>query len=68
MTLSGTYNSPLSEEDGISVIKHAFSKGITFFDTADAYGPYSNEILIGKVNDTNFSFTSSRSQMFLFLT
>uniref|UniRef100_A0A2N9EEB0 NADP-dependent oxidoreductase domain-containing protein n=1 Tax=Fagus sylvatica TaxID=28930 RepID=A0A2N9EEB0_FAGSY len=36
------------EEDGISVIKHAFSKGITFFDTADAYGPYSNEILIGK--------------------
>ncbi|GMY23096.1 probable aldo-keto reductase 1 isoform X3 [Fagus crenata] len=48
MTLSGTYNSPLSEEDGISVIKHAFSKGITFFDTADAYGPYSNEILIGK--------------------
>uniref|UniRef100_A0A2N9EEH9 NADP-dependent oxidoreductase domain-containing protein n=1 Tax=Fagus sylvatica TaxID=28930 RepID=A0A2N9EEH9_FAGSY len=36
------------EEDGISVIKHAFSKGITFFDTSDAYGPQTNEILLGK--------------------
>uniref|UniRef100_A0A2N9HYX5 NADP-dependent oxidoreductase domain-containing protein n=1 Tax=Fagus sylvatica TaxID=28930 RepID=A0A2N9HYX5_FAGSY len=35
-------------EDGISVIKHAFSKGITFFDTSDAYGPQTNEILLGK--------------------
>ncbi|KDO45067.1 hypothetical protein CISIN_1g019147mg [Citrus sinensis] len=48
MSLSGCYNSPLSEEDGISIIKHAFSKGITFFDTADKYGPYTNEILLGK--------------------
>ncbi|KAH9754017.1 Aldo ket red domain-containing protein [Citrus sinensis] len=48
MSLSGGYNSPLSEEDGISIIKHAFSKGITFFDTADKYGPYTNEILLGK--------------------
>ncbi|XP_059447041.1 probable aldo-keto reductase 1 [Corylus avellana] len=48
MGLSGSYNSPLSDEDGISVIKYAFSKGITFFDTADAYGPHSNEILLGK--------------------
>ncbi|KAH9754016.1 Aldo ket red domain-containing protein [Citrus sinensis] len=49
MSLSGGYNSPLSEEDGISIIKHAFSKGITFFDTADKYGPYTNEILLGKL-------------------
>ncbi|KAK9215204.1 hypothetical protein WN944_007208 [Citrus x changshan-huyou] len=48
MSLSGGYNSPLSEEDGISIIKHSFSKGITFFDTADKYGPYTNEILLGK--------------------
>uniref|UniRef100_A0A2N9I172 NADP-dependent oxidoreductase domain-containing protein n=1 Tax=Fagus sylvatica TaxID=28930 RepID=A0A2N9I172_FAGSY len=48
MSLTGAYNSPLSEEDGISVIKHAFSKGITFFDTSDAYGPQTNEILLGK--------------------
>ncbi|XP_041018550.1 probable aldo-keto reductase 1 [Juglans microcarpa x Juglans regia] len=48
MGLTGAYNSPLSDEDGISVIKHAFSKGITFFDTADVYGPHTNEILLGK--------------------
>ncbi|XP_062162594.1 probable aldo-keto reductase 1 [Alnus glutinosa] len=48
MSLSGGYNSPLSDEDGISVIKYAFNKGITFFDTSDAYGPHSNEILLGK--------------------
>ncbi|XP_057439487.1 probable aldo-keto reductase 1 isoform X1 [Lotus japonicus] len=48
MSLSGVYNSPLPEEDGISLIKHAFSKGITFFDTSDVYGPHVNEILIGK--------------------
>eukprot|EP00268_Persea_americana_P026899 TRINITY_DN2643_c0_g1_i2.p1 TRINITY_DN2643_c0_g1~~TRINITY_DN2643_c0_g1_i2.p1 ORF type:complete len:349 (+),score=56.20 TRINITY_DN2643_c0_g1_i2:157-1203(+) len=46
--LTGTYNAPLSEEDGISIIRHAFSEGITFFDTADAYGANANEILVGK--------------------
>ncbi|KAB1218833.1 putative aldo-keto reductase 1 [Morella rubra] len=48
MGLTGAYNSPLSDEDGISVINYAFNKGITFFDTADVYGPHSNEILLGK--------------------
>ena len=49
MNLSGGYSSPVSEEDGISMIKHAFSKGITFFDTADVYGQNANEVLLGKV-------------------
>ncbi|KAK7397326.1 hypothetical protein VNO78_18494 [Psophocarpus tetragonolobus] len=49
MTLSGAYNDPLPQEDAISVIHHAFTRGITFFDTADAYGPNShNELLLGK--------------------
>ncbi|KAF8394364.1 hypothetical protein HHK36_020572 [Tetracentron sinense] len=48
--LSGKYNDPLSDEDGVSVMKDAFSKGITFFDTADIYGANANEILVGKVN------------------
>ncbi|XP_057442595.1 probable aldo-keto reductase 1 [Lotus japonicus] len=48
MGLSGVYNSPLPEQDGISVIKYAFNKGITFFDTSDVYGPHVNEILVGK--------------------
>ncbi|XP_058085793.1 probable aldo-keto reductase 1 isoform X3 [Magnolia sinica] len=46
--LTGAYNAPLSEEDGISIIKDAFSKGITFFDTANSYGAGANEILVGK--------------------
>ncbi|KAJ0960489.1 hypothetical protein J5N97_001648 [Dioscorea zingiberensis] len=48
MGLTGIYNTPVSEEAGISIIKDAFSKGITFFDTADIYGPHTNEILLGK--------------------
>ncbi|KAH7543670.1 hypothetical protein FEM48_Zijuj02G0209900 [Ziziphus jujuba var. spinosa] len=37
-----------SEEDGILIIKEAFNKGITYFDTADLYGAHSNELLVGK--------------------
>ncbi|KAI4301912.1 hypothetical protein L6164_035148 [Bauhinia variegata] len=48
MGLSGIYNAPVSEEDGISIVKYAFSKGITFFDTSDVYGANANEVLIGK--------------------
>ena len=50
MGLSGGYSDPVPEEVGVSIIKHAFSKGITFFDTSDIYGPHLNEILLGKVN------------------
>ncbi|CAN0920443.1 Probable aldo-keto reductase 1 [Linum grandiflorum] len=48
MGLTGMYNAPVAEEVGIALVKEAFNKGITFFDTADAYGPHTNEILIGK--------------------
>ncbi|XP_043814887.1 perakine reductase isoform X2 [Manihot esculenta] len=48
MELSGGYNAPLPEEVGISIIKEAFNRGITFFDTADIYGSNANEVLIGK--------------------
>ncbi|XP_056168499.1 probable aldo-keto reductase 1 isoform X4 [Syzygium oleosum] len=51
MSLSGIYNSPLSDEDGIAIIKDAYSKGITFFDTADAYGANANEVLVGKMHE-----------------
>ena len=49
MGLTGMYNDPVPEDVGISIIKHAFDKGITFFDTSDIYGPQINEILVGKV-------------------
>ncbi|KAL0298008.1 UNVERIFIED_CONTAM: putative aldo-keto reductase 1 [Sesamum calycinum] len=47
--LSGILNAPLSHEDGAAILKEAFNKGITFFDTADIYGKAGdNEIMIGK--------------------
>ncbi|XP_059632474.1 perakine reductase-like isoform X2 [Cornus florida] len=47
--LSGMLNAPLSHDVGCSIIKEAFDKGITFFDTSDIYGDsHDNEIMIGK--------------------
>lgn len=37
-----------NDNESINVIQHAFDRGITFFDTADMYGPYTNEELVGK--------------------
>jgi aryl-alcohol dehydrogenase-like predicted oxidoreductase len=37
-----------AEEESIATIKKAFELGITLFDTADMYGPFKNEILVGK--------------------
>ncbi|KAK8712670.1 hypothetical protein V6N13_147900 [Hibiscus sabdariffa] len=48
MGLSWMYNDPVPDDVGISIIKHAFARGITFFDTSDVYGPKTNEILVGK--------------------
>lgn len=48
MGLSGIYNAPVSDEEGIAIIKDAFNKGITFFDTSDVYGATANEVLVGK--------------------
>ena len=47
--LSGILNAPLSHDAGCSVIKEAFQRGITFFDTADIYGDHHNGIMVGKV-------------------
>ncbi|KAK0600946.1 hypothetical protein LWI29_019885 [Acer saccharum] len=48
MGLTGVYNAPLAEVDGIAILIDAFNKGITFFDTADVYGSHANEVLVGK--------------------
>ena len=34
--------------DGIALIQDAFERGVTFFDTAEGYGPYTNELLVGE--------------------
>eukprot|EP00262_Sarcandra_glabra_P000887 TRINITY_DN10933_c0_g2_i1.p1 TRINITY_DN10933_c0_g2~~TRINITY_DN10933_c0_g2_i1.p1 ORF type:complete len:362 (+),score=50.15 TRINITY_DN10933_c0_g2_i1:51-1136(+) len=46
--ITGMYNDPISDDDGISIIKDAFSKEITFFNTADFFAVNANEILVGK--------------------
>lgn len=37
-----------NDAESMKVIRHAYERGIAFFDTADMYGPYTNEILVGK--------------------
>lgn len=54
--LTGIYNAPLSHEEGCFIIEEAFSKGITFFDTADCYGMNENEIMVGKARCFCFKF------------
>ncbi len=45
---SGHYNPPRSKEDMIPVIRGAVERGVTFFDTAEVYGPFTNEELVGE--------------------
>ena len=48
MGLSHSLGVPVSESDGIAVIRAAVDRGVTFFDTAEVYGPFVNEELVGK--------------------
>lgn len=48
MGLSANYGAPIQEEAGIALIRDAFERGVTFFDTAEAYGPFTNEELVGR--------------------
>jgi len=48
MGLSFAYGQPVDKHDGISLIRAAFERGVTFFDTAEAYGPFKNEELVGE--------------------
>jgi len=48
MGMSYGYGPPRDEQEMIGVIRSAVDLGVTFFDTAEAYGPYINEELVGK--------------------
>ncbi|XP_030973488.1 probable aldo-keto reductase 2 isoform X1 [Quercus lobata] len=48
MGMSAFYGPPKPDEDTISLIHHAIHTGVTFLDTSDIYGPFTNEILLGK--------------------
>ena len=48
MGISFGYGPATSRQDGIAVIRAAVDGGVTFFDTAEAYGPFTNEELVGE--------------------
>lgn len=48
MGLSFGYGPAVDKQQGISLIRAAAERGITFFDTAEVYGPYTNEELVGE--------------------
>ena len=48
MGLSAGYGPPTDSAVGIGLIRAAFDRGVTFFDTAEVYGPYKNEELVGE--------------------
>jgi aryl-alcohol dehydrogenase-like predicted oxidoreductase len=48
MSISGNYGPPADRRQGIEVIRRAYQRGVTFFDTAEVYGPYTNEDLVGE--------------------
>lgn len=48
MGLNYAYGPALGKKEAISLIREAFASGVNFFDTAEAYGPFTNEELVGE--------------------
>ena len=48
MGLSHGYGQPVGKQQGIALIRAAVDRGISFFDTAEMYGPFTNEELVGE--------------------
>ena len=66
MGISSGYGQPTSRKEGMAIIRAAVAGGVTFFDTAEAYGPFTNEEVVGEalapirdrvVIATKFGFT-----------
>lgn len=72
MGLSFGYGNSVTKEDAVRLIRSAFERGVTFFDTAEAYGPFENEELLGEAlepfrNDvviaTKFGFREGKTSL-----
>lgn len=48
MNMVGNYNPPANHQQSIKTIRTAFENGVRFFDTAEVYGPYTDEKLVGE--------------------
>ena len=47
MGMSFSYGPPADKEEMIALLRSAVDRGVTFFDTAEVYGPFTNEELVG---------------------
>lgn len=48
MGVSFGYGPGISAAEGVDLIRHAYDRGVTFFDTAEVYGPFANERVVGE--------------------
>src|SRR5215213_1490908 len=48
MGMSSSYGPPMDKQEAIALIRAAVERGIAFFDTAEVYGPFTNEELVGE--------------------
>ncbi|HWE43092.1 MAG TPA: aldo/keto reductase, partial [Gemmatimonadaceae bacterium] len=48
MGLSSGYGPAADKKDAIAILRAAVERGVTLFDTAEAYGPFTNEELVGE--------------------
>jgi aryl-alcohol dehydrogenase-like predicted oxidoreductase len=48
MGMSANYGPPADRQEMIALIRAAVERGVTFFDTAESYGPFTNEALVGE--------------------
>ena len=48
MGLEAVYGPATNRQEGIAIIRAAVDRGVTLFDTAEAYGPFTNETLVGE--------------------
>ena len=48
MGLEGVYGPGAGRQEGMTIIRAAVERGVTLFDTAEAYGPFTNEELVGE--------------------
>lgn len=72
MGLSFGYGKPTEKQGAIQLIRAAYEQGVTFFDTAEVYGPYTNEDLLGEALEpfrkdvviaTKFGFKNAKTDL-----
>jgi aryl-alcohol dehydrogenase-like predicted oxidoreductase len=72
MSMIGVYNPPRPRQEMVALIRGAFERGVTFFDTAENYGPFASEEIVGEAlapfkgkvviaSKFGFAFEGSRS-------